>query len=1144
MIKLQKREAQEWYDELLKDVKKYDNGNPDNDYADGFKELRRKMEGLFQNLVRYDDPPPDAEKFMNHVKQRARRTEKAAEYEPLNEQLHVLKHMGNQAAHYNEPPFRATREEYLTGAALLADLVAMFAQGSPETPEALKRELESCPRVELSARETGPQNDQEIEAFVRCILTKVSEIKSKKNGDAYFDLGCEDSGTNPSRDLRNFSLRIWLNTRQDLDYLRGVLAEGQSLHILNMKTLNAKHGHYCATDELLVVVEPDYLFDISDTAYCLGADGADYRTFFLNKLLPASYRKSAFLGLAAGAFFEDYLHAREAGAAPEELLSESFNETVIANALIAANMSGDGLLETYSAMLAEPHLRNMRELAEHELPPDAPLKTEPYYISTRYGLQGRVDLMADRPNGRRLVVELKSGRPPYQAEEIWPAHAAQVVGYEMLLETAADPKPPEGVVFYSKAQPGQALRPTAGCDALHLRRELLRARNTVCAALTRLSEGDAALFDELTAEDFRPQFNGERVGALAAALERGKQNPPLLEWYLESVAFLLRELAYNKVGGVRPDGEPVMGFAALWRDPLEVKQENYSVIAGLRFARFDPLDLLVEMEDESGREHNFRAGDIVILYPAGPRGRPEEQQLLKGALDSIERGRLTLRLYNRQINAGFFDRAERWNLEHDFLETVAWRAVQGLYHFLGKGDAQLFFGGRKPVCRPELPEDLPDSLNDNQREIVSRALRAEDYYLIQGPPGSGKTSGVLTQVVRHKLERTSEIIVVLAFTNRAVERIEESFARSGVPFQRVSSGAFAKEDLNETAPIASARLIREKIKNKRVFVSTIASFLTRVELLRGLVGDLDTLILDEASQITEPLAAGALPFFKRWILIGDHKQLPAVVVQPEGRSRPRAESLASVQLEDFRQSLFERLYRLSEQNGWLEDAAGTLRTHYRMHENIAALLPDCYGAPLVCGKPEQKAPFTFWEGAESKWGELLGKKRGVFVQSGRVVTAKRHPEEAAAVAEIAEAIFRQYQRNGLPFGPETLGVVTPWRAQITEIRARLRQVSGLPEEDVMVDTVERFQGAERDFIIISLAVHDPVQISMMQEEDFEETVDRKLLVALSRAREQVVLIGFDEALQDNRHYGRLIRKFREEAGAFVPRAAYRFHLPA
>src|SRR5690606_10606480 len=100
----------------------------------------------------------------------------------------------------------------------------------------------------------------------------------------------------------------------------------------------------------------------------------------------------------------------------------------------------------------------------------------------------------------------------------------------------------------------------------------------------------------------------------------------------------------------------------------------------------------------------------------------------------------------------------------------------------------------------------------------------------------------------------------------------------------------------------------------------------------------DLVIVDEASQVLEPMLSGILPSFRKWVLIGDHRQLPAVVVQPPEHTTLGNEAIAEIALEDTRDSYFERMFCLCQRNGW-DWAYGILTHQGRMHREIMAF-PD------------------------------------------------------------------------------------------------------------------------------------------------------------------------------------------------------------
>ena len=149
----------------------------------------------------------------------------------------------------------------------------------------------------------------------------------------------------------------------------------------------------------------------------------------------------------------------------------------------------------------------------------------------------------------------------------------------------------------------------------------------------------------------------------------------------------------------------------------------------------------------------------------------------------------------------------------------------------------------------------------------------------------------------------------------------------------------------------------------------------------------------------------------------------------------------------------------------------------------------------------------------------------VFVSSTRDTSSlngKTNADEARMVADWAERI---YQESPETFDANrTLGVITPYRSQIAMIRKEL-QTKGIPAlMDVSVDTVERYQGSERDVIIYSFCVNHRYQLRLLPNltEENGVQIDRKLNVALTRARKRLVVMGVKELLVEDPIYAQFI----------------------
>jgi DNA replication ATP-dependent helicase Dna2 len=575
------------------------------------------------------------------------------------------------------------------------------------------------------------------------------------------------------------------------------------------------------------------------------------------------------------------------------------------------------------------------------------------------------------------------------------------------------------------------------------------------------------------------------------------------------------------------------GYADLWRASKADKIENYDVLINLNVKNIsDEFHLTLAFENNLLSNINtvilssFRVGDTAIFYPTPDPEvlNPLRSQILKCRVISVNYDTIEISLINKQVNKDYFRSSNFWALERDFRENSYKQQLQLMYQFL-KSDKRvidLVLG----IERPQFSTDtdiLQSDLDPVQHENVKNAINANDYYLIQGPPGTGKTSKVLVEIVRNLSIKDTDIMVV-AFTNRAVDEICEKLLALGVECIRLGRGEkpYYWSYLSNNLKLDD---FNARIDKNKIFVSTISTFASSLDILK--FKKFETLIVDEASQVLESQITGVLKYFKRWIFIGDENQLPAVVVQNKKDSLSDSKELKELSLTNFRESLFYRLKKNAVKKSW-NDCHGMLKFQYRMHEDVAEFSKKYfYNDQLEINTEKQKAPLLKGQGkGDPLINEVFYKSRVIFIPTKADLTSKINNEEATLTAALIQQISTIY---GDQFDQaKTVGVITPFRAQIANIRNKLN----IKYRDVTIDTVERFQGSERDIIIISLATKSTTQFSAIQSMN-EEGVDRKLNVALTRAKERVIILGCEEVLQNSPLFKMLIAFIKERGGYMV-----------
>ncbi|HOJ38830.1 MAG TPA: AAA domain-containing protein [Ignavibacteriales bacterium] len=312
----------------------------------------------------------------------------------------------------------------------------------------------------------------------------------------------------------------------------------------------------------------------------------------------------------------------------------------------------------------------------------------------------------------------------------------------------------------------------------------------------------------------------------------------------------------------------------------------------------------------------------------------------------------------------------------------------------------------------------------------------------------------------------------------------------------------------------------EKFNSTNIFISTISTLWTILELFN--LKKFETLIVDEASQILEPQIVGILKYFDKWILIGDDNQLPAVVLQPESDSLCNEPLLNQIFLKNFRESLFYRLKLNAIHKGW-NDAYGMLEYQYRMHPDIVEFpSKEFYGNKLKtgCGYSGKQEIFNNFS---HPLVDVLKKTRVIFIPSVKETTIKKNDNEAEITKYLIE-FFANFYENEKDFSNK-IGVITPYKAQIANIKSHLNNKF----QNITIDTVERFQGSERDIIIYSASINNTYQLKNLQVVN-EFNCDRKLNVVLTRAKKIMVVVGNEEILKENPIYARLIDHIKHKDG--------------
>jgi DNA replication ATP-dependent helicase Dna2 len=296
----------------------------------------------------------------------------------------------------------------------------------------------------------------------------------------------------------------------------------------------------------------------------------------------------------------------------------------------------------------------------------------------------------------------------------------------------------------------------------------------------------------------------------------------------------------------------------------------------------------------------------------------------------------------------------------------------------------------------------------------------------------------------------------------------------------------------------------------------------------------DVAIIDEAGQLTLPAILGALRFAKRFILVGDEKQLPPLVLSKEAIEQGLAESLFSIlkHLDDG----------YSKNDSEVASACVPLTVQYRMNKWIShfasrtfydgRLMPhnSVANAVLELTTPEMK----FAAEAPSILRAIDPLHPMVFLDvRGELEGIKTSNSEARAVREVVAGLLMR----GIK--PRDIGIIAPYRAQVANLRRHLLDESersrwqqfpfepagNMDINELSIDTVDRFQGGERQVIIISFATTATPEVESQLREHL--TNPNRLNVALTRAQRKLILVGAAPALEKLPFFDRLLAYCRE-----------------
>ena len=811
---------------------------------------------------------------------------------------------------------------------------------------------------------------------------------------------------------------------------------------------------YTTQRESMVVVEPDFLVDVTDVRSWVQCP----RMYYLNKLggVPLAY--PVVKGTIVHEVFGDLLRGRDL----DEAVADQVAEAGLELGILGRDPDEVAAEVRANASAIEGWL-NQGTLTETDS-----WRSEQTLVSETYGIKGRADAVR-----RGSPVELKTGKntkrePRFQDK-------VQAACYALVLGEHGDTPPDTGTLLYTK---NAAVERTEETGDLSPAKDFSIGGGFLAYVLRQRNEIAAMEFDSGVPTGYEADAKCEYCfeqdtcmavsGRLGQESKAGQVGSPVPEAEREYFDRFYRAIEAERRAIHRE-------YAKLWRQSGRERAADDRALIDL-----EPLG---QERIEGGRWElrargtgavsKIREGDVVLASDGHPiRGRSEMARVKRLGDEVVVTADEPVDLHRLDVYPS---------------EIGADRMLTALHDAVLKQPPEqkdVLFGRREPAFGTD--DTVYIDNNDAQDEAVSLATRAEDFALIHGPPGTGKTY-TLARTVRALVER-GERVLLTAFTNRAVDNALEALREQGFEdFLRVGTETGVRSDMLDArlAERGDPGELATELRETPVVAATTASCGSTV--MRE--AEFDVAIVDEAGQLTEPGTLGALNLADRFVLVGDHQQLPPVV-QAEGDLDDDAA--------DLTRSLFERL--IDEYPA----ASVMLDRQYRMSQRIQAFASrEFYDGQL---RPATAAV------AGQRIDDLDGvtldtlpphlRDSVAFVDPDGTAHGNTNPEEAAAVVETVQS----YLDAGVD--PDDIGVIAPYRAQVAEIGSRA-------PEGVTVDTVDRFQGSSKEVIVVSF-----VATADLDGPIFEDY--RRINVALTRAKKALVLVGDADALGTDAVYGRMV----------------------
>ncbi|XP_067945535.1 DNA replication ATP-dependent helicase/nuclease DNA2-like isoform X2 [Watersipora subatra] len=730
-------------------------------------------------------------------------------------------------------------------------------------------------------------------------------------------------------------------------------------------------------------------------------------------------------------------------------------------------------------------------------------------------MKGKIDVTVDcsRKRGSSDVVplELKTGRPSSSAE-----HKGQVTMYSMMLSekypgTLAPDNLTPGLLVYLKD--GSMQEVTHSSAAV---KGLVNLRNELCQGLL---QGVCNSNDEFTVEPLPEPINQRRMCESCPHLLTCSLHQRVFGDFTAPPEHIMNTLVPEAIGHLTnlhleyfTKWSKLLlieaGTEAKWKTIRDLWTKSVAERVSLG-ACLSNLSLLEKCKISSNTfqviltcadtiSTKLAAGDIVVVSEADSK----VVILTTGSIRRMADHHITLHLDRELVKtktycidkydcyssggAGFTNLAR---LMEDTAQSAKLRSI--------------LIDGRSPAFRTLIscdPEDklkkITEPLNAKQKKVIKQGLSLQDYLVIHGYPGTGKTSTIVALVEALRCQGMS--VLITSYTHSAVDNILLKLKQKGVEFIRLGSASRVHSDIhNYTA---------DHLTKDICTVDELAAFYSQFQVVGttclGVAHSMlakrrfDVCIVDEASQIVQPICLGPLFYASSFILVGDGQQLPPLIKSTHAK------------LLGMEQTLLDCLGKRHHH------AVVELTQQYRMNEVIMSMSNQLtYDNQLECSTEQvktatlkhvgQELDFSNF-GTEDMWikavcSPALSDSLVFLNTSGCAPSPSKKYICSSTEASIVCAACQLLIKAGIP--ADTIGVITPYQAQVQLLKAMLDPT------DIEVNTVDQYQGRDKSVIVISFARTSTNTLDHSKKGAGILSDRRRLNVAITRAKHKLILVG-------------------------------------